>query len=64
MKPKEFFDLVVEMRRHQIEYARSNGRDRREQTYARDLERKVDTEIKRVKDIEAERMKPRLDFTQ
>lgn len=62
MNAREFFDLVVTMRKHQRAYARSDGRDRNALHYARDAERRIDEEIKRVQLIEKERIQPRLDL--
>ena len=62
MTAKEFFDLVVLMRRHQREYFRSGGRDKKALQYAKEIELRVDTEIKRVELIEKERRSPRLDL--
>ena len=61
MKAKEFFDLVTAMRAAQRRVER-NRSDRMAITYARDYERKVDEEIKRVQLITKETMNPRLDF--
>lgn len=62
MEAKQFFDLVALMRRHQRAYSRSNGRDRHALLDAKDAERRVDEEIKRVQLIERERQSPRLDL--
>lgn len=62
MTSKEFFDTVVEMRKHQKAYLRSNGRDKDELRYSRDYEAKIDKEIVRVKLIIKENQNPRLDF--
>lgn len=58
MSPKQFFDLVMQMRQKQRDYFRSkNANDLR---YARDLERRVDEEIKRVQLVLREKQQPRL----
>lgn len=62
MTSKEFFDTVVEMRKHQKAYLRSNGRNKDELRYSRDYEAKIDKEIVRVKLIIKENQNPRLDF--
>lgn len=61
MNAKEFFDLVAAMRAAQRRADR-NRSDRMAITYARDYERKVDEEIKRVQLITKENMNPRLEF--
>lgn len=60
MDARQFFELVVQMRVAQRKYARDN--DNTSLRYARDLERKVDTEIKRVEMITKEKLSPRLDL--
>lgn len=62
MTARQFFDLVVIMRKLQREYFRSGGRDQKTLLLAKDVERKVDEEIKRVEMIENERRSPRLDI--
>lgn len=62
MTPKEFFFAVVEMRKHQRAFERSNRRDIQEQRYAKDLENKIDKEIVRVQQINWEAKSPRLDL--
>jgi hypothetical protein len=62
MNARQFFDLVVLMRKLQREYFRSGCRDKKTLQLAKDVERKVDEEIKRVELIERERMSPRLDM--
>lgn len=62
MTAKEFFDTVVKMRQYQREYFRSKGYDKAALSYAKEYERKIDTEIKRVEMIERERRQPRLNF--
>lgn len=61
MNAKEFFALVVAMRNAQRRADRNRG-DRMAMTYARDYERKVDEEIKRVQLITKENLNPRLEF--
>lgn len=62
MTPRAFYDLVVDMRKHQRAADRSNGRDRQAKRYAKDLEKRVDMEIARVQLLERERLQPRLDL--
>lgn len=62
MTPREFFEAVVNMRKHQRAYARSNGRDKTALRYAKDAETKIDHEIARVQLIENKRLQPRLDL--
>lgn len=62
MDAKQFFDLVVLMRKHQREYFRSKGQDKKALQYAKEVEQMVDMEIKRVELIQKERMSPRLDL--
>ncbi|TFU93941.1 hypothetical protein E4T81_04940 [Barnesiella sp. WM24] len=62
MNARQFFDLVVVMRDLQREYSRTGCRDRKTLLLAKDAERKVDEEIKRVRIIENERRAPRLDI--
>lgn len=49
MKPKEFFDKVVQMREAQKEYFRT--RSPQALSESKRLEREIDAEIKRVNDI-------------
>ena len=63
MKPREFYNLVVDMSKHQRAFDRSNGRDKQQQRYARELEKRVDPEIARVQLVEKEQLQPRLDLT-
>lgn len=60
MDARHFFELVVQMRAAQRKYFRD--KDNTSLRYARDLERKVDTEIKRVEMITKEKLSPRLDL--
>lgn len=62
MNAKQFFDLVVIMRREQRAYSRSNGRDRKALQNAKDCERRVDEEIKRVQMLAREEQFPRLEL--
>lgn len=62
MKPREFFDAVVEMRVHQRNYERSNGRDTMAKRCAKDYEQRIDKEIARVKLMDREQANPRLDL--
>lgn len=50
------------MREHQRAYSRSNGRDRQELRYSKEMEAVIDREIARVRLLEKERMQPRLDL--
>ena len=58
MTAKEFFDLVAEMREKQKEYFRT--RSSSVLSYSKTLERRVDDEIKRVKQILTEKQEQRL----
>lgn len=60
MDAKQFFDLVVQTRAAQRQYAKTG--DNTALRYSRDLERKVDAEIKRVEMITKEKQSPRLDL--
>ncbi len=62
MSPKEFFDTVVEMRKHQLAFERSKGRDDLAKRCAKDYEQRIDYEIARVSLLEREKATPRLDF--
>lgn len=62
MTPKEFYDTVVNMRKWQREYARSNNKDRIALQSARHYEQIIDVEIKRVELLIKEQRSPRLDF--
>ncbi|MCM1333380.1 MAG: hypothetical protein NC248_12320 [Bacteroides sp.] len=62
MTAEEFFNLVVIMRRCQREYSLSKGTDRTALQNAKDAERRVDAEIKRVEYIRKERISPRLEI--
>lgn len=62
MTPKEFFDAVVEMRKHQRAYFRSHGTDRQALSYSKDAEARIDREIARVQLLLKEQQQPRLDF--
>lgn len=58
MTAKEFFDLVAEMREKQKEYFRT--RSSSVLSESKTLERRVDDEIKRVKQILTEKQEQRL----
>ena len=60
MDARQFFDLVVQMRAAQRQYAKTG--DNTALRYSRDLERKVDAEIKRVEMITKEKQSPRLEL--
>lgn len=62
MKPREFFEAVAKIREHQRAYSRSNGRDKQELRYSKEMEAVIDREIARVRLLEKERMQPRLDL--
>ncbi len=62
MKPREFFEAVAKMREHQRAYFRSNGRDKQELRYSKEMEAVIDREIARVRLLEKERMQPRLNL--
>lgn len=62
MDSRQFFDAVVEMRKYQKKYFRSGNRDRSALQYAKDYERKIDEEIKRVQLLLHEERNPRLNF--
>lgn len=62
MTPREFFDAVVEMRRYQIAFERSRGKDDMAKRCSKDLEHRIDHEIARVKLLEREKSSPRLDL--
>lgn len=62
MTPKEFFDTVVEMRKHQLAFERSRSRDEMERRCAKDYEQRIDHEIARVKLMEREKASPRLEL--
>lgn len=62
MTPKEFFDTVVELRKHQRAFERSHGRDTLSGRYAKDIARRIDEEIVRVQLIQKEKQQPTLDF--
>ena len=55
MQAKEFFDFVVEMRENQKEYFRTRSKDALEKS--KRIERVIDAEIARVKQILSEREK-------
>lgn len=63
MTPKEFYDTVVNMRKYQREYSRSNGRDRTALKFAKHYEQIIDVEIKRIEFLTKEQHNPRLDFS-
>lgn len=63
MTPKEFFDTVVEMRKHQRAYTRSNRRDNIALQSARHYEQIIDVEIRRVELLLKEQRSPRFDFS-
>lgn len=50
------------MREHQRAYFRSNGRDKQELRYSKEMEAVIDREIARVRLLEKERMQPRLNL--
>lgn len=62
MDKKQFYDTVVKMRMAQRDVARSNGRDKDALQRARDYERIIDQEIKRVQIVTRETISPRLNF--
>lgn len=62
MTPKDFYDNVVRMRQYQQRYFRSKGQDKEALRYAKDYERIIDTEIKRVDQLEREKREPRINF--
>lgn len=62
MNAKEFYDTVVKMRHYQQIYFRSKGQDKEALRYAKNYEKIIDTEIKRVEIIEREKLQPRLNF--
>lgn len=62
MDSRQFFDAVVEMRKYQKQYFRSGNRDRSALQSAKDYERKIDEEIKRVQLLLHEERNPRLNF--
>lgn len=62
MTPKEFFDAVVEMRKHQRAYFRSHGIDKQALRFSKDAEAKVDKEIARVQLLIKEQQQPKLDL--
>lgn len=58
MNPKDFFDLVSKMRAKQKEYFKTKSTE--SLRHSKDLERRVDEEIKRVNDYMNEQMNPKL----
>lgn len=58
MTSEQFFHLVVEMRKSQRDYFKTKSQE--SLRHSRDLERRVDTEIKRVEMVLKERMNPTL----
>lgn len=62
MTSREFYNLVVEMRKAQRTRARARVDDRRLNMFAADLERKVDEEIARVALLLRERQNPTLNL--
>lgn len=62
MTPQEFYNIVVNMRKYQLEYSRSNGRNHTALKFAKQYEQIIDAEIKRVELLIKERHNPRLDF--
>lgn len=62
MNHREFYDSVVKMREYQRAFFRSKGQDKEALRYAKDYERIIDTEIKRVEMTLRERQNPRLNF--
>lgn len=63
MTPKEFYDTVVEMRKHQRAYVRSNRRDNIALQSAKHYEQIIDVEIKRVELLLKEQLNPRFEFS-
>lgn len=57
MNPRQFYDKVVEMRRLQKEYFASRSKSALERSKA--VEREIDNEIKRVQEIQREKLHPR-----
>lgn len=62
MTPKDFYDTVVKMRHYQRAYFRSKGQDKEALRYAKNYEQIIDTEIKRVDQLEREKREPRINF--
>lgn len=66
MKPKEFFDLVADMRKAQKEYFKTPASAYKAKQEAlsksKKLEKQVDDEITRVEKILVDRMQRTLDF--
>ncbi|GEM_PF-3165546 len=62
MDAKRFFDTVVKMRKAQRAVDRAKMPQKEDIICAKDLERIVDTEIKRVELLLKERQNPRLDL--
>lgn len=62
MDARQFFETVCEMRKHQIAYFKSSGRNKLELAEAKVWEEKIDKEIKRVRVILREKNNPRFDF--
>lgn len=62
MTSREFYTLVVEMRKAQRARARARVDDRRLNMFAADLERKVDEEIARVDLVLRQRQNPALEL--
>ena len=66
MKPKEFFDLVADMRKAQKEYFKTPASAYKvkqdDLSKSKKLEKQVDDEITRVEKILVERMQRTLDF--
>lgn len=62
MTPKEFYYTVVNMRKYQREYSRSNGRDLMALKFVKHYEQIIDVEIKRVEFLTKEQRNPRFDF--
>ena len=60
MTPEQFFELVAQMRRAQRNYAKTGSTT--DQRYARDFERRVDTEISRVQIVLREKQQPKLEI--
>ena len=62
MTAREFFDAVVEMRKHQIQSFRYHGQDTIAVRKAKEAESRVDIEIARVQLLEQKRRQQSFDF--
>lgn len=58
MNPQEFFKLVEQMRYQQKEYFKTKSQTALR--YSKDLEKRIDDEIKRVNKILEEKQQPKL----